>query len=614
MSGLMQLPAISSRISIPFKGFENSVVLFNILSYDEISGNTFTAMVISPGNRKVVYEDILFVGYSQENENVTPLNTEEIICVLNQLQKYSEGELARFKLNLQEINRAKYNIKTLCLLANKDTFFLRLTKHISVLYNENVKNKNAWNFEIIFNENQSIRPFSLNYIGAQKSNDILDFTFNIENIGLEKFKLIHFLDEIKIYIDSMGKGKTLEYTGTCTKVHIDKNNIKMTLNPANFYIMEKSLIRFLSTEKANPINLLYFIARSSGLPRESIKIEGFNWEKKYIYTIQIPVINLIILKDSIGVGNVTFYPFESTDIETEKFVDILKKENERLEGFCWAQIYVEGNNPYDAYIEGQQQISRSLDTLMHVVRSDSTLINYSTEYTLADWDKDNMIPKPSVTSWLSIHSVITDELIITNVGHLILPSQLVIEEKLAYRIANIEWYEKLLMESWHNKTHNSEPLFNALKWVKKSWDSIDRDDKIINSVIALEFVVAGERATSIIPREYYHCVKNAALDSFTANFNGEEKDKQEYSKKLSDKMAQILSDAPLFIKLDNLIKRLEIPIREQDLNLLKEARQIRNDLVHGRESKTLTNEEIWKLNNIINTIVAHKMFSLKSGL
>lgn len=45
-----------------------------------------------------------------------------------------------------------------------------------------------------------------------------------------------------------------------------------------------------------------------------------------------------------------------------------------------------------------------------------------------------------------------------------------------------------------NGTNDKEltPLFNSLKWIRRAWDAEDFDDKVIYSIIALEFIVSKE--------------------------------------------------------------------------------------------------------------------------
>lgn len=610
MSEILQLAAKLNMVSGPVEGFEKSLVLFQIVSYNKENSKLITALVIRPDKKSSDSSSILIVGYSPKNKKVTTLNSEQVLFVLEQLQKYSEEELVNCKLNLMEIKDAESNFSAFDACDNESIICLKLTQNINAFYSKKPKDECLWQFELEFNDELSIMPISFNFIGAQGSNDIINFTFNSEQIGFDKLKTIHLLDDIKIMIDT-GKGKHHEYTGICTKVSLKNNNITMFLNAAGMYFMKKSRLKAFLAENVNPLNVFYFIARSSGLAKEKVNIEGFNWGAKNIYTVILPVNNLVLQSDSTGIGNVTFYSHITRDIDTQKFVKVLEKENEKLDEFCWAQIHVEGNNPYDAYVDAKLQISRSLDTMMHIVRSDSLFLNYSTECTLISWEKENLIPKPYVTTWIYIHNAISGELIITDTKHLMQPNHLLIKQNLVQRIDNIEWYEEMLLELSHKSNKKLEPLFNALKWVKKSWDSIDKDDEIIYMIIALEFVLAGEKAPPIIPEEYHQTVTKAVIESFAIAFSGEEMNKQEYMKRLSDKMSQSLTDAPLFAKLDILVSRLNIPLRKQDIKLLKKARQFRNDLVHGRKSNMLTYEEVWKVNTIVNTIISYKLFSLR---
>lgn len=608
MSEILQLAAKLNTVSAPIREFGKSYVLFQIVSYDKEYGKTITAIVIRAENKDS--SRILIVGYSQDNNEIITLNYEQIIIVLEQLQKYSEEDLTKCKLSLLEIKEAKFRFKKFDLLAHKGILCLELSENITAFYSENAESGNSWSFDLVFNDELSIKPNNFNFIGTQGSNDIIDLTFNAEQVGFDRLKTIHLLDDIKIMIDT-GKGKHHEYTGLCTKVSLENGNIRMFLNAAGMYVMKNSRMKILSAEKVNPLNIFHFITRSSGFPQENVNIEGFNLDAKNIYTIIIPVNNLTLINDSVGIGNVTFYPYATKNTDMEKFISIMAKQNEKLDEFCWAQIHVESNNPYDAYTDAKLQILRSLDTLMHIVRSDSILQNYSTEYKLICWEKEYLIPKPCITTWVYIHNALTGELIITDIERLMLPDQLLIQENLILRIENIEWYEEMLLKISCKSNKNLEPLFNALKWVKKSWDSADNDDEILYAIIALEFVLAGEKAPPIIPREYHQIVIKAVLDAFMIAFKGEEDARQEYTQRLKDKMSQSLTDAPLFAKLDSLISRLEIPIREQDIILLKKARKIRNNLVHGRNTIELTHEELWKINTIVNTIISHKLFSLR---
>lgn len=609
MTELLQLAIKSNRVSIPVEGYERSIILFQIVVLSEDDG-MLTALILTKDTKEKDRKDILIAGYSALSEKITTLNNKQIIQVLDELKKYSVEDLSKTGLSIEDIEKAKVNLINFNMTDTKEPICLFLSEHISAFYNKTAQDYKVWDIDIFFNDKLLIKPESFSFISTYGSNDVLSFTFNFNKIDLSELRSLHLLDDIKIFIDA-GMGRHQEYSAVCSKINIINDKVIVNLEPAGLYIMKKSKIKTLFIEKADVKNIFYFIARSSGLPKENIMIEGFKNEIKNIYTIIIPIQNIDLKNDSVGIGNVTFYPFSLIDEDIEKFIDNIRNGNEKIDRLCWAKIHIEENNPYDAYVLAKQQIMRSLDLLMHVVRSDSILINYSTEHTLINWDKDYLIPKPQVTTWVYIQNAFTGETIITDIERLMMPNQLVIKEDLIKKLDNIEWYEEMLLELSFNKNKSIEPLFNALKWSKKSWDSEDNDDEILYSIIALEFVVSGEKADPIIPKEYHDKLIKDSIDAFSKDFYGEEINKKQYEEKLKEKFAQALTDAPLFVKLDNLIERLSIPIREQDIQLLKKARRIRNDLVHGRESSVLTKDEIWKVNSIVNLIIAHKLFSLK---
>lgn len=65
------------------------------------------------------------------------------------------------------------------------------------------------------------------------------------------------------------------------------------------------------------------------------------------------------------------------------------------------------------------------------------------------------------------------------------------------------------------------------------------------------------------------------------------------------------------IKLKGLIARLNIHVSEKDIELIKKAREKRNDIVHGRRSQKMLFEEVWKLCEIVSLLTFTKLKALE---
>ena len=68
-----------------------------------------------------------------------------------------------------------------------------------------------------------------------------------------------------------------------------------------------------------------------------------------------------------------------------------------------------------------------------------------------------------------------------------------------------------------------------------------------------------------------------------------------------------LNESSFGTKLDSLINRLTIPISEDEKELLKKARSIRNELIHGIDMSAISTLEIKKLCGITSRVLIYKL-------
>lgn len=139
--------------------------------------------------------------------------------------------------------------------------------------------------------------------------------------------------------------------------------------------------------------------------------------------------------------------------------------------------------------------------------------------------------------------------------------------------------------------------------------------------MALEFIVNGEKGSNIFD-EY---AQKFSLQKITKKRRQElisgvyEKAKIESIEGFSEenladlnesvrKMIQSkLNESSFGTKLDSLINRLTIPISEDEKELLKKARSIRNELIHGIDMSAISTLEIKKLCGITSRVLIYKL-------
>ena len=75
-----------------------------------------------------------------------------------------------------------------------------------------------------------------------------------------------------------------------------------------------------------------------------------------------------------------------------------------------------------------------------------------------------------------------------------------------------------------------------------------------------------------------------------------------------------LTEVSFATKLDQLIDRLDVPVRNEEKDLLKRARSIRNELIHGIEMSSISTAEMKKLCGVTSRILMYKLIDqLKEG-
>ena len=174
----------------------------------------------------------------------------------------------------------------------------------------------------------------------------------------------------------------------------------------------------------------------------------------------------------------------------------------------------------------------------------------------------------------------------------------------------IEKAELLLIKA--NGTNDKEitPLFNSLKWIRKAWDTNSYDDKIINAIIALEFIVSKEKNVPMMEKSLRKKCKRA-IEEIIQQVEGLD-NKDDFTKAALEKFDRTYTETPFIMKLRNLIERLEIPISKKDMELIINAREKRNGLIHGKNDSQLPTDDIFRLCECISKIAFYKIYSLET--
>ncbi|GIO10087.1 hypothetical protein J31TS6_61150 [Brevibacillus reuszeri] len=592
----------STFVRTPFAGFEQCVVACQLVHHTD-GLNTDLIFVLVPCSEKgipVSDAPVLLIASSPTEKKLMPLSVQQAELALEMMYDLAgENDYMNELLDINALRDARASLQD---TTKPENLIVNLTEKVSVVLTPNTVSNTLWDVHLEISGVQMI-PICLEFVGLASSNDNIKASFCLEDLTQDDLKSLRLLDDTLLLID-WGSGKQREYTGKCTKLEINDGFLVLTIESFT-HEMRKNQLGHLSIIGFDVFDVVHLLGRNSGLGEDRINIEGFSPVRK-AYTVTAPILNMQFSK-AFGFGNVMFYPMGCFP-DFVSIRDFLKDRSEVFEVNSLAVVHVEADTLFDALRDGIYQIEQVLDVILHIVRTDTVFKGVVTDSIIGTWDLDELTPHPILSTWVHVEEPFGGGQLVMDTSRIEQPDTLTFHSDIQNVLEQMEWYESLIRKLHETGDEGLKSLFNALKWLRRSWDAKDAEDKIIFANIALEFVASGEPSPPVIPKEFSKQVRNAAVDKFKELFEGEGKDK--YIEKLNQKFADALNNAPLRVLVEGLAERNCIPISEADMRLIFEGRKIRNDLVHGRgASKTFTNTQNRKMVNAIGILASHKLKS-----
>ncbi|WP_182813571.1 HEPN domain-containing protein [Bacillus sp. ME78] len=597
MSKFFKEAATKAPVSLPVDYFRNAYVYQQIFQYKP--EQFLSALLFESNEIKQPY--FLLTGYLFIEKQIVSLTIEQAVMslkiLIEKINNYEDIKIEKLEIEQAIQKLLEFDVSK---LDREDDLIVKLTNGLVVILSTENNLSSKYEMQIQVCKDNTLNPAIFNFVGSQSADDYGEIY--IQDIDSLNLKSLHLLNEIFIDIDiCQGNGMQRQYICMPIKVETVNRNTAKIIFTSSSYHLKNSRMPFTVTKASNPFNVFDFVGRHSGF---DVHIEGFE-KQKHSYTVYILIQNLKIETDLCGIGNVAFYEIDSIEDDIEEMRNILR---EKFQGDSIAKVTIEAETSYDAYNLATNQIECALNALNHIIKQDSLYRLYSVEESLTEWNRDLLVPKPTLTTIVHIINNVTGELMTVDTNHVIEPTKLSLDENIMQKIEQLNWYEDIITRVMDKETDKEiESIFNSLKWLKRSWDANNIEDQIIFSNITIEFLLSDEKVPPLIKKSLRKCIVEAAIDVFKLNFDGSNEEQERLSFDLKNKFSTSLTNAPLFVKLENLIQRLQIPITDEDMKLLKKVRDARNALVHGRGMPPLEKNELWKVNSIIGMLIAFKL-------
>jgi len=609
----MSLAAKKVSASLPVNDFDRAYILFQIIIY-ECSGITEQIFMLTPHiSANINHRKYILVGASVRNAKIQPLHPSQIERGLHLIgERLKKGTLNDSGIQLNDIMETVAQYRSIDVDTLPDgNIALPLSRKISVLMNKVKPEPEYLDFLVNLGDIQA-RPKSIEFVGYTSGDDLLRVRVNSDEINKNPAR-VHLLDDVRLDVDK-GAGFNLEYNGEIIEFSVVDSNYVFEINRHYMFDMKNSLMKFMAIKGINPQNIFYYMSRNLGIRPENIKIQEYDNRKTQTYMVVVPI-HYLKIEGCSEIGKVEFYEPLKESQETKLIKSIINSNVEIWDSVARGKINVQADNPYDAYIEGREQIELALSILMHLARSDTIRQGYSVSNKAVDWNRKELQPKPKLSTWVYIYNASTGEHLVHSTEDVAEIHVYTLDKRMKSIIKDLEWYETLqcrLNSSDCTKKEREiiKATYDSLNWLRRSWDAETPEEQIIYSNMAMEFIVNTEGSKHVIPKDLNNNVLSGALSAFQDKFDGTVEETAKYVKNLEEKLIWALGDVPVMVKVDNLINRLDIPIREQDFVLLKEMRKRRNDIIHGRPMRDFSKVELWKLNQVLATLAAYKLRSL----
>ncbi|PAY14887.1 hypothetical protein [Bacillus sp. 7705b] len=579
--------------SVPYNGFGNcDLVLSMLYSKDNI---ILHYLVLKQKNKK----KYMICGFDFIRESIIHIEIRSIGSILGNLRDFLNSEYNTVNIVIESIEEIVEHFKTKKIKNGIDTY-----KDLSILTSTQ-RNIISGSCEA-YSNGKLIRPHKSLFISSKRGLSFGEFQFESNQDIVKDLKKIHLAEDLVFKYQL--NGSSLEATGTIFELKKSTDGINIILSSFIHELTNKKL-DFLSFQGSDPHSPLHAILRSSGMLKEQINIEGF--EVKFVpYLVLLPIEDLLLKNTEFGLGDVTFL---TKNEAFNRYKGFEEKYNQNLLGQfdIFAQTIVESDNAYDAYLLGRQKVQDAIDMIILLSKNERVFNLYNLGNEPNEWNRLRLYQNPKCSSLYYVENIIGLEHILGDSKNTWVKTSLGVDSQFERMFRELDWFEEKLYKKQAGQYSILEKqLFNAIKWLNRSWKAEDIEDKVIYTNISMEFLVDKIKTDPFLPddiiQEFKKLLKQLLKeksDIFT----------EEYSRKIKDKSFGKLKDPPLKIKVQTLIRQLSIPITDEDFSKLWKVRDYRNDLVHGKDELQINPANILAANILLGEFIVYRLRSMEDG-
>lgn len=488
--------------------FTNPVIIHSIVHYCHIQitikicKNKFLSVaVFSTEKPKHLNNNSSFFisGINRKTKKIIPIPVDCIEKVLSIMEKIHTNDKI-LDLVFNEI-RGQYFAEERLI---KNTQTLKINGNIKLL-TSNQSQYNSILVELQFNKQTVIKPEEIYYYACNGMD--YSFCFELKKESLDLIKSWHTLSGLDLIVDKLSQGVFFPESINCKD-----NRVDMFCVPSYAPILKSVVMGNVKAENIDVFQLTEFITSIAELGFEVNYPDDYQIIDKNWFTVVLAIEGIRIDKE-FGIGNVEFINDNNEEIKRIIMFDDCFSAYK-----AFALVHVNEGKLYSAYRKGRLQIERSLDLLINIVRDDSLFCAQSAGLTVISKRFDTIDKSIRLSEYVHIESPLTKIRLAYNLAKVNNDSPIVISDEQINALIEVKDIELKLIQNHKQKNKELFPLFNSLKWIRKSWESHNTDDKIISIIISLEFIVSTEKLPPILEKKLRKEYKAVLSEKFSEHF------------------------------------------------------------------------------------------------
>ena len=443
------------------------------------------------------------------------------------------------------------------------------------------------NYEISIGGRKLIEPFLFHLIKAGPGQPLGEANFSIKISKNNHFKDLDFRDSVIVKDFSLNE---VVFTGHVHEV-LYGADIAMFIcqgGPASLHI-QKLNAEFI---KFNRVEALNFLTESMGIKSNFHSGPKPNFNKR-LFTIICPLLNLKT-PNTFTIGDVTFYYSEHQgDDKIIENSDTSKSNAKWDENNVRTKTVVEATSFLEAIQIGYNRISQIVDWIRLRVDISFPCYQRDTHMNPLPFNFKKQYSRFELTTQIYCRENNTKSACIYDLN-VIIGHPLVFQyDPEGYFAETYEYFKHMLSKSQQEMSKKELRIVSSLHWLSLAINSNKSMDKLLYLWTALEFILSDSK----LEKKFNESDREEIMRKIK-----ELKLNNEQLEIIKAKIEQ-LNNPPLMVTIQNELDKNEIKLERDELEVLKKMRKLRNDVIHGKASGEIGDEDIGKFISIVERLL-----------